>query len=119
MNFCGENVRIISTIIFCIAAVFLFFVQVSVTEDEQSFAVGLKPAWAGSCGSISNNDLRYYCQSNCGSISNNDLRYYCQGNYGSISNNNLRYYGQGNCGSISNNDLRYLCRSGRKYPGSF
>ena len=75
------------------------------------------PAEASSCGSISNTDLRYYCDSNCGSISNTDLRYYCQGNYGSISNTDLRYYGQGNCGSISNTDLRYLCGTGRKYPG--
>ncbi len=35
------------------------------------------PAAASSCGSISNNDLRYYCDSNCGSISNSDLRYLC------------------------------------------
>ena len=76
-------------------------------------------AHASSCGSISNTDLRYYCDSNCGSISNTDLRYYCQGNYGSISSTDLRYYGQANCGSISSTDLRYLCQSGRKYPGSY
>ena len=95
-----------------------FFLQLSISPQD-SLEITMKPALAGSCGSISNSDLRYYCQSSCGSISNNDLRYYCQGNYGSISNNDLRYYGRGNCGSISNNDLRYLCRSGRKYPGSF
>ena len=75
------------------------------------------PAWADSCGAISNSDLRYYCQSNCGAVSNSDLRYYCQGNYGAISSSDVRYYGQGNCGAISSSDLRYLCQSGRKYPG--
>ena len=79
-----------------------FFFQLSVSP-QHSLEITMKPALAGSCGSISNTDLRYYCQ----------------GNYGSISNNDLRYYGRGNCGSISNGDLRYLCRSGRKYPGTF
>ena len=118
-----------------------FFGTVSISSDDNTLAhnntleISMAQAWADQCGSISNHDLRYYCQGNygsisnndlryygqgsCGSISNNDLRYYCQGSYGSISNNDLRYYGQGSCGSISNNDLRYLCYSGRKYPGAF
>jgi len=77
------------------------------------------PAHASSCSSISNSDLRYYCESSCSSISNSDLRYFCQGSYSSISSSDVRYYGQGSCSSISSSDLRYLCESGRKYPGPY
>jgi hypothetical protein len=63
----------------------------------------------GSCGSISDSDLRYYCDGSCGSISDSDLRYFCNGSCGSISNSDMRYLCNKSCGSISNSDLRYYC----------
>ncbi len=81
----------------------------SLTADSVAFVMG-------SCGSISNNDLRYFCNNSCGSISDNDMRYYCNKSCGSISNNDLRYFCNGSCGSISNNDMRYYCGNDRPWP---
>ena len=97
--------------------------QAPATDPAQLLADALREAHgdplditAGSCGSISDSDLRYYCNGSCGSISDSDLRYFCNGSCGSISNNDMRYFCNKSCGSISNNDLRYFCGNGKKYP---
>ena len=43
-----------------------------------------------SCSSISDNDMRYFCDGSCSSIGQNDMRYYCQGSCSSIGNNDVR-----------------------------
>ncbi len=76
-----------------------------------------KPAYASSCGSIGDADLRYYCSGSNGSIGDSDLRHYATGSCGSVGDSDLRNYCNTSCGSVGNADLRYLCQSGKKYPG--
>ena len=81
------------------------------------FVESERPAYASSCGSIGDSDLRHYCNGNAGSIGDSDLRYLAGGNCGSIGDSDTRHFCNTNCGSIGNSDLRYLCQSGKKFPG--